>query len=588
MTKIYNYGLAELRQCSDLSDIAQLLGVKPRFLSKSIYKTPGENKYQAFKIKKKDGTDREILSPNPDLKFLQSRLSRLLYQCYFDIYGAPKNPMRVLSHGFQKKRDLSIYTNACRHTSRRFVFNTDLEDFFPSLNFGRVRGFFLKHDKFKLGEKAATALSQLACFENSLPQGAPSSPIISEFLAQPLDIALQNLAKDHRCTYSRYVDDISFSTNLREFPGKIALPFPIPEKWIVGPKLEHEINRCGFKINTSKTRMQVRTQWQSVTSLTVNEGVNIKKHYYKGARFCAHAMMTNGKAHASNKLNIAYDELSSDQIWGKLRHICDVKDRSGAVQPLRNYNGSNPAPHYLRLSGDYFHYHRIHISPKPLVICEGKTDYTYLKEAILWHSGDARVAANLVDISRFPAKWKKTKGDHWGVDFVKHSKSADRFLDISGGGGNLVKFCKLHIERTKKFHSVAGQNPVIVIVDNDKQSEGMWSFIKDETNSSTMVDGSKPYYKVSSNLYVVPIPKPKGFAGDVYIEMLFPDPWLRHEIGGRKLKIKQKKGEKLKPSEYGKGEFADKVIRANRGSVDCSAFAPLLGTLCDIVDGTAT
>lgn len=588
MTKIYSYGLAELQQCSDLSDIAHLLGVKPKFLSKAIYKTPGENKYKAFKIKKKNGTDREILAPNPDLKFMQSRLSRLLYQCYFDIYGVPENPMRVLSHGFQKKRDLSIYTNACRHTSRRFVFNTDLEDFFPSFNFGRVRGFFLRHNKFKLGEKAATALSQLACFENSLPQGAPSSPIISEFLAQPLDIALQKLAKDHRCTYSRYVDDISFSTNLREFPSKIAFSFPIPERWVIGPKLEHEINRCGFKINSSKTRMQTRTQWQSVTNLTVNEGVNIKKHYYKGARFCAHAMMTNGKAHASNKLNISCDELSSDQIWGKLRHICDIKDRSDAVQPLRNYNASNPAPHYLRLSGDYFHYHRIHISPKPLVICEGKTDYTYLKEAILWHKGDARVAANLVDISRFPTKWKVTKGDHWGVDFVKHSKSADRFLDISGGGGNLVKFCKLHVERTKQFHPTAGQNPVIVIVDNDKQSEGMWTFIKGETNSSTDVDGSKPYYKVSSNLYVVPVPKPKGFAGDVYIEMLFPDLWLKREIDGRKLKFKQKKGEKLKPSEYGKGEFADKVIRANRGSVDCSAFAPLLGTLCDIVDGTAT
>ena len=588
MKKIYHHGLAELRQCSDLSDVAHLLGVEPKFLSKSIYKTADVNKYQAFEIKKKNGADRKILAPNPDLKFMQSRLSRLMYQCYLDIFGTPKNPTRVLSHGFQKKRDLSIYTNASRHTSRRFVFNADLEDFFPSFNFGRVRGFFLKHNKFELGEKAATAISQLACFQNSLPQGAPSSPIISEFLAQPLDVALQKLAKEHRCTYSRYVDDISFSTNLRQFPSKIAFPFPIPEKWIVGPSLEREITRCGFKVNTAKTRMQGRTHWQSVTNLTVNEGVNIKKHYYKGARYCAYAMMTKGEAHASNKLNIEYDALSSDQVWGKLRHICDIKDRSNTFQPLRNYTGSNPAPHYLRLSGDYFHYHRIHISPKPLIICEGKTDYTYLKEAILWHKSNARVATNLVDISRFPTKGKKANGDHWGVDFVKHSKSADRFLDVSGGGGNLVKFCKLHIERTKKFHAVEGQKPVIVIVDNDKQSEGMWTFIKRETNSSAKVDGSKPYYKVSSSLYVVPIPKPTGLVGDVYIEMLFPDAWLKYELDGRKPKLRQKKGEKLQPGEYGKGEFAGKVIRANRGKVDCSAFAPLLETLCDIVDGTAT
>lgn len=588
MTKIYNFGLADLCQCSDLSDVAYLLDVKPKFLSKTIYKTPDADKYQSFSIKKKSGADRGILAPNPDLKFMQSRLSRLLYQCYFDIYGEPKNPARVLSHGFQKRRNLSIYTNALRHTSRRFVFNTDIEDFFPSFNFGRVRGFFLKHNKFELGEKAATAISQLACFENKLPQGAPSSPIISEFLAQPLDAALQKLAKDHRCTYSRYVDDITFSTNLRNFPSKIAFSFPVPEKWIAGPSLEREIIRCGFKINASKTRMQARTHWQSVNNLTVNDGVNIKKYYYKGVRFCAHSMMAKGEAHANEKLNISHDVLSSDQIWGKLKHICDIKDRSGETNPLRSYTGANSAPHYLRLAGDYFHYHRIHMSAKPLIICEGKTDYTYLKEAIHWHKADHRVAATLLDITKFPTKGKGAKGDHWGIDFVKHSKSSDRFLDISGGGGNLVKFCKRHIERTKKFHANIAQQPVVVIVDNDKQSEGMWSFIKGETNSSEKIDGSEPFYKVSENLYIVPIPKPKGVTGDFYIEMLFPEKWLKYELDGRKLKFKQKKGDKLKEGEYGKGEFATKVIRPNRGDVDCSAFAPLLGTLCDIIVGTAT
>ena len=115
----------------------------------------------------------------------------------------------------------------------------------------------------------------------------------------------------------------------------------------------------------------------------------------------------------------------------------------------------------------------------------------------------------------------------------------------------------------------------------------MWSFIKGETNSSTKIDGSKPYYRVSKSLYVVPIPKPKGLSGDVYIEMLFPEKWRKYKLDERKPKLVQKKGEKLKANEYGTGEFASKVIRANRGSVDCSGFAPLLQTLCDIADGTA-
>ena len=78
MSKIYKFGLADLQLCSNLSDVAHLLEVEPRFLSKSIYKTPDEDKYRAFTIKKKNGADRQILAPNSNLKFMQSRLSRLL------------------------------------------------------------------------------------------------------------------------------------------------------------------------------------------------------------------------------------------------------------------------------------------------------------------------------------------------------------------------------------------------------------------------------------------------------------------------------------------------------------------------------
>lgn len=150
-----------------------------------------------------------------------------------------------------------------------------------------------------------------------------------------------------------------------------------------------------------------------------------------------------------------------------------------------------------------------------------------------------------------------------------------------------MKFCARHIERTEKYHPIADQPPVIVIVDNDAQSAGMWSFIKKVTNSTAKVDGSKPYYKLTDSLYVVPIPKPAGSSADIYIEMLFPEKWRKHELDGRKPKLVQKKNEKLKPDEYGKGEFANKVIRANRDSVDCSAFTPLLHTMCDIIEGKA-
>ena len=132
------------------------------------------------------------------------------------------HPRRPLSHGFRRKQ--SIIDNARKHRRCRFVLNLDLKDFFPTLNFGRVRGFFIKNRDFTLDEKAATVIAQIACFENTLPQGSPCSPIIADMLAHILDVRLVRLAKAHRVTYSRYADDLTFSTNERVFPGNCSPP----------------------------------------------------------------------------------------------------------------------------------------------------------------------------------------------------------------------------------------------------------------------------------------------------------------------------------------------------------------------------
>ena len=115
-------------------------------------------------------------------------------------------------------------TNAYIHKRRRYVLNLDLEDFFPSFNFGRVRGFFIKDKHFALHERVETIIAQIACHDNELPQGSPCSPVISNLIAHLLDVRLARLAKAHKCTYSRYADDITFSTNRKEFPSDLAAP----------------------------------------------------------------------------------------------------------------------------------------------------------------------------------------------------------------------------------------------------------------------------------------------------------------------------------------------------------------------------
>jgi RNA-directed DNA polymerase len=101
------------------------------------------------------------------------------------------------------------------HKNRRYVLNLDLHDFFPTFNFGRVRDFFIKNLDLLVPEKVATVIAQIACYEGSLPQGSPCSPVIADMIAHILDVRLAQLARRYKATYSRYADDLTFSTMRR-------------------------------------------------------------------------------------------------------------------------------------------------------------------------------------------------------------------------------------------------------------------------------------------------------------------------------------------------------------------------------------
>lgn len=471
---IYKYGLSQLKRCSDLSDVAALLDVRPKFMSKQIYHTPDSDKYQAFTIAKKDGSLRQIKAPNKHLKFMQSRLSRLLYQCYYDIHGKP-SPSSALSHGFQKARDLSIYTNALRHTGRRYVLNVDISNFFDAPNFGRVRGFFIKNSRFELEDKAATCIAQLCCFENGLPQGAPSSPIVTELISQALDFRLQSLARKYRCTYSRYADDITFSTNLREFPISIAEAPSSSGPWTAGAALSKAVVKCGFDLNPSKTRMQILNQRQAVTGLTVNKKVNVPSKYFRAVRWCAHSMKTSGRASQLSIMKPNVNDLSVNRIWGMISHVLYVKSREVALHSGRLPQPHSTHPHYHKIAADYYHYLRVHRKIKPLLVCEGKTDYIYLKEAIRYNISDGRVSSILADPKKLPLP--TSVGGEWGIDFLRHTKMAERLLGLGGGGGGLKNFVKPHLSRMERYHAIVPMLPTILVVDNDAQSAGMWAII---------------------------------------------------------------------------------------------------------------
>lgn len=266
-----------LRTIRDVAGLLQVSEDHLRYLA--FYRRKA--KYRQFYVRKRREGRRLLAEPIPPLKLLQTRLASVLRYVY-----QPRSSV----HGFIAQR--SIATNAQKHTARRLVLNLDLCDFFPSINFGRIRGMLLAQP-YGLGGPAATVLAQLCCYQNSLPQGAPTSPVLSNMICKSLDRDLELIARKARCRYTRYADDLTFSTQESAFRPELVTDTstsPIT----LGGALRSAIESHGFRINDSKIRIQGRAQRQIVTGLTVNSIPNVRRQYIRRVRAMLHAWRRYG------------------------------------------------------------------------------------------------------------------------------------------------------------------------------------------------------------------------------------------------------------------------------------------------------
>jgi RNA-directed DNA polymerase len=255
-------------------DIADLLDVSYGQLMYHTLKKFRGHRYKEFRIPKKSGQHRIILAPSTPLKIIQRKLSQVLYSVY-----NPKAPV----HGFVVEK--SILTNAQQHSGKKYVLNIDLEDFFHSIHFGRVLGMLMK-PPYNCPRDVAVTLAKICCHTQSingspksiLPQGAPTSPTISNMICSRLDSELRRLAEKNKCFYTRYCDDITFSTNISKMPAEIWID-TIDGNSIhcLGDKITSIIMQNGFKINQKKVRLQHKSSRQEVTGLTVNKFPNVKR-----------------------------------------------------------------------------------------------------------------------------------------------------------------------------------------------------------------------------------------------------------------------------------------------------------------------
>jgi RNA-directed DNA polymerase len=158
---------------------------------------------------------------------------------------------------------------------------------------------------YYVGPKAATILAQICCLSNELPQGAPTSPIISNMICAQMDSQLTMLVEKYNCYYTRYADDLTFSTNLREFLS-VFVTKSTDGQIKVGSELEEIIVSNWFKINTNKIHLQHFSRRQQVTGLVVNKFPNVRRKYVRNLRAVLHAWQIYGYEKAEKQLHDKY------------------------------------------------------------------------------------------------------------------------------------------------------------------------------------------------------------------------------------------------------------------------------------------
>jgi len=325
--------------------VAALLDVSLKQLAYHVHVKSASMRYTQFDISKKSGGHRKIQSPVSALKIIQRKLNQVLQAVY---------EIRRPVHGFVVDRN--ILTNSRLHLGARFILNIDLRDFFPSINFGRVRGMFMARP-YKLSEEVATVLAQICCFGAGLPQGAPTSPIVSNMVCAALDSHLQKLAQRYKCLYSRYADDITFSTRTTTFPKSLArvVSTSTGPEVVIGAELDKLIKDDGFEVNSRKTRLQTRTGLQDVTGITINEFPNVRRRYLKEVRAMIHAWRKFGLDLAELRFQERYDKKHrnpknpkpnfSRVLKGKLDFITMIRGTGDSVciRLLRDYAQLEPS-----------------------------------------------------------------------------------------------------------------------------------------------------------------------------------------------------------------------------------------------------
>lgn len=292
----------------EFNHLALLLGVSHEYLAKVI--NSKESFYREFSIPKRNGGKRSIRAPYPSLLNTQ-------WWIYNNILKKIK--VNECAHGFVEKK--SIVTNSRLHLKQNELLKIDLKDFFPSISINRIISIF---NHIGYNHQISYYLSAICTLENQLPQGAPTSPYLSNIVAYRLDRRLINFAKKFNLKYTRYADDLTFSGD--EIPAKLI-------NYITAI-----IKNEGFEVNTTKTRLyKNKNTRRIVTGVSVNgDSLSLPKSYKRDLKQELFFIMKYGfdshvaklKIRKSNYLNV---------ILGKINYWLMIEPKNEFALKAKEY-----------------------------------------------------------------------------------------------------------------------------------------------------------------------------------------------------------------------------------------------------------
>ena len=299
----YNGGNSEmleqlgLPQLNSFSDIASALSLEPQHLQWLVYER-GDSQvdhYIRFTIPKRSGGTRLISKPRPSLQRAQQWVQDTILR---------SQPLHPAAMAFRP--GVSIVDNARLHSGAQVVVRLDLKDFFPTITFARVRGLF---ESFGYNPGVATVLSLLCTDsprvivsldghrhvvpvgERALPQGACTSPALANLVSRSLDRRIKGYADKAGWVYSRYADDLVFSSKQEGVA---------PHRLIRG--ISSVIADEGFVVNGEKTRVMRAPNRQTVTGLLVNRDVGLTRKDIRRIRAFLHRCSSKGLAVVSAEI----------------------------------------------------------------------------------------------------------------------------------------------------------------------------------------------------------------------------------------------------------------------------------------------